>query len=151
MSPASSGCDHTRLGYQDLEAKSKPALRDYLIDGIEARIPYCRLNGHREARLPNNVNVSFEFIEGESLLLLLDMEGIAASSGSACTSGSLDPSHVLLALGLPYEQAHGSIRFTLGENNTREEMDVVLAKLPPFVEKLRSMSPLYEDFVRQNS
>jgi cysteine desulfurase len=79
------------------------------------------------------------------------MEGIAASSGSACTSGSLDPSHVLLALGLPYEQAHGSIRFTLGENNTREEMDVVLAKLPPFVEKLRSMSPLYEDFVRQNS
>ncbi|HHT06569.1 MAG TPA: cysteine desulfurase NifS [Hydrogenispora sp.] len=141
------------LAYQDLEAKNAKlkALRDYLIDGIEARIPYCRLNGHREARLPNNVNVSFEFIEGESLLLLLDMEGIAASSGSACTSGSLDPSHVLLALGLPYEQAHGSIRFTLGENNTREEMDVVLAKLPPFVEKLRSMSPLYEDFVRQNS
>mgnify|MGYP000943019786 CR=1 FL=1 len=141
------------LAYQDLEAKNAKlkGLRDYLIDGIEARIPYCRLNGHREARLPNNVNVSFEFIEGESLLLLLDMEGIAASSGSACTSGSLDPSHVLLALGLPYEQAHGSIRFTLGENNTREEMDVVLAKLPPFVEKLRSMSPLYEDFVRQNS
>ena len=141
------------LAYQDLEAKNAKlkGLRDYLIDGIEARIPYCRLNGHREARLPNNVNVSFEFIEGESLLLLLDMEGIAASSGSACTSGSLDPSHVLLALGLPYEQAHGSIRFTLGEDNTREEMDVVLAKLPPFVEKLRSMSPLYEDFVRQNS
>lgn len=141
------------LACQDMEAKNAKikALRDYLIDGIKARIPYCRLNGHREKRLPNNVNFSFEFIEGESLLLLLDMEGIAASSGSACTSGSLDPSHVLLALGLPHEQAHGSVRFTLGENNTREEMDVVLAKLPAFVERLRSMSPLYEEFVRQNS
>lgn len=141
------------LAYQDFAEKNAKikALRDYLIDGIEARIPYCRLNGHREKRLPNNVNISFDFIEGESLLLLLDMEGIAASSGSACTSGSLDPSHVLLALGLPHEQAHGSIRFTLGEHNTREEMDVVLEKLPLFVEKLRSMSPLYEDFVRQNS
>ena len=141
------------LACQDMEAKNAKikALRDYLIDGIKARIPYCRLNGHREKRLPNNVNFSFEFIEGESLLLLLDMEGIAASSGSACTSGSLDPSHVLLALGLPHEQAHGSIRFTLGEDNTREEMDVVLAKLPAFVERLRSMSPLYEEFVRQNS
>ncbi|NLW58835.1 MAG: cysteine desulfurase NifS [Firmicutes bacterium] len=141
------------LAYEDLEAKNAKikALRDYLIDGIMTQIPYCRLNGHREQRLPNNVNISFEFIEGESLLLLLDMAGIAASSGSACTSGSLDPSHVLLALGLPHEQAHGSIRFTLGEDNTREEMDQVLEKLPSFVERLRSMSPLYEDFVRQNS
>ena len=141
------------LAGKNMEAKNAEikALRDYLIDGIIERIPFCRLNGHREQRLPNNVNISFEFIEGESLLLLLDLNGIAASSGSACTSGSLDPSHVLLALGLPYEQAHGSIRFTLGENNTREEMDVVLEKLPAFVEKLRSMSPLYEDYVRQNS
>ena len=141
------------LAGKNMEAKNAEikALRDHLIDGIIERIPFCRLNGHREQRLPNNVNISFEFIEGESLLLLLDLNGIAASSGSACTSGSLDPSHVLLALGLPYEQAHGSIRFTLGENNTREEMDVVLEKLPAFVEKLRSMSPLYEDYVRQNS
>ena len=141
------------LAYQDLEAKNAKikALRDYLIDGIYARIPYCRLNGHREKRLPNNANFSFEFVEGESLLLLLDMEGIAASSGSACTSGSLDPSHVLLALGLPHELAHGSVRFTLGEDNTKEEIDEVLAKLPVFVARMREMSPLYEEFVRKNS
>ncbi|NLY92138.1 MAG: cysteine desulfurase NifS [Firmicutes bacterium] len=139
--------------YQDLAAKNAKikALRDYLIDGIYERIPYCRLNGHRERRLPNNANFSFEFVEGESLLLLLDMEGIAASSGSACTSGSLDPSHVLLALGLPHELAHGSVRFTLGEDNTKEEIDLVLAKLPAFVERMRAMSPLYEEFVRKNS
>ncbi|HEY8391252.1 MAG TPA: cysteine desulfurase NifS [Capillibacterium sp.] len=139
------------LAYQNLEAKNAKikALRDYLIDGICERIPYCRLNGHREKRLPNNVNFSFEFVEGESLLLLLDMEGIAASSGSACTSGSLDPSHVLLALGLPHELAHGSVRFTLGEDNTKEEIDEVLAKLPAFVERMREMSPLYEEFVRK--
>lgn len=139
--------------YQDLAAKNAKikALRDYLIDGIYERIPYCRLNGHREQRLPNNANFSFEFVEGESLLLLLDMEGIAASSGSACTSGSLDPSHVLLALGLPHELAHGSVRFTLGEDNTKEEIDLVLAKLPAFVERMRAMSPLYEEFVRKNS
>ncbi|HHT49624.1 MAG TPA: cysteine desulfurase NifS [Firmicutes bacterium] len=141
------------LAYQDLEAKNAKlkALRDYLIDGICERIPYSRLNGHREQRLPNNANFSFEFIEGESLLLLLDIEGIAASSGSACTSGSLDPSHVLLAIGLPHEQAHGSVRFTLGADNTKEEIDLVLAKLPSFVERLRAMSPLYEEFVRKNS
>jgi cysteine desulfurase len=141
------------LAHQDLAAKTNRlrALRDYLIDGIYERIPYCRLNGHRQQRLANNVNFSFDFIEGESLLLLLDIEGIAASSGSACTSGSLDPSHVLLALGLPHEQAHGSIRLTLGDDNTREELDLVLDKLPAFVEKLRSMSPLYEDFIQKNS
>jgi cysteine desulfurase len=141
------------LAYQNLERKNTKikALRDQLINGIYKRIPFCRLNGHREQRLPNNVNFSFDFIEGESLLLLLDFEGIAASSGSACTSGSLDPSHVLLALGLPHEQAHGSIRFTLGEDNTREEVDLLLEKLPPFVQKLRAMSPLYEDFLRKHS
>ncbi len=141
------------LTYQNLERKNTKikALRDQLINGIYKRIPFCRLNGHREQRLPNNVNFSFDFIEGESLLLLLDFEGIAASSGSACTSGSLDPSHVLLALGLPHEQAHGSIRFTLGEDNTREEVDLLLEKLPPFVQKLRAMSPLYEDFLRKHS
>ncbi len=141
------------LAYQNLERKNTKikALRDQLINGIYKRIPFCRLNGHREQRLPNNVNFSFDFIEGESLLLLLDFEGIAASSGSACTSGSLDPSHVLLALGLPHEQAHGSIRFTLGEDNTREEVDLLLEKLPPFVQKLRALSPLYEDFLRKHS
>ncbi len=141
------------LTYQNLERKNTKikALRDQLINGIYKRIPFCRLNGHREQRLPNNVNFSFDFIEGESLLLLLDFEGIAASGGSACTSGSLDPSHVLLALGLPHEQAHGSIRFTLGEDNTREEVDLLLEKLPPFVQKLRAMSPLYEDFLRKHS
>ncbi|HBL36197.1 MAG TPA: cysteine desulfurase NifS, partial [Firmicutes bacterium] len=141
------------LAYQDLAAKNAriTTLRDYLIDRIFERIPYCRLNGHRQQRLANNVNFSFDFVEGESLLLLLDIEGIAASSGSACTSGSLDPSHVLLALGLPHEQAHGSIRFTLGEDNTQEELDLVLDKLPVFVERMRSMSPLYEDFVQKNS
>ena len=141
------------LAYQDLAAKNAriTTLRDYLIDRIFERIPYCRLNGHRQQRLANNVNFSFDFVEGESLLLLLDIEGIAASSGSACTSGSLDPSHVLLALGLPHEQAHGSIRFTLGEDNTQAELDLVLDKLPVFVERMRSMSPLYEDFVQKNS
>jgi cysteine desulfurase len=100
------------------------------------------LNGHQTERLPNNVNISFEFIEGESMLLLLDMQGISASSGSACTSGSLDPSHVLLALGLVHEMAHGSLRLTLGKETTEKDIDEVLEKLPPIIERLRAMSPL---------
>ena len=119
-------------------------MRDYIIQNIEKRIPYCRLNGHREKRLPNNVNFSFEFIEGESLLLWLDINGIAASSGSACTSGSLDPSHVLLAIGLKHEIAHGSLRITIGEENTYEEVDYTIDKLCEIVAKLREMSPLWE-------
>ncbi len=119
-------------------------MRDYIIQNIEKRIPYCRLNGHREKRLPNNVNFSFEFIEGESLLLWLDINGIAASSGSACTSGSLDPSHVLLAIGLKHEIAHGSLRITIGEENTYEEVDYTIDKLCEIVSKLREMSPLWE-------
>jgi len=119
-------------------------LRDRTIDEVLKRIPFVRLNGHRHKRLPGNVNFSFEFIEGESLLLMLDMKGIAASSGSACTSGSLDPSHVLLAIGLPHEIAHGSLRLTFGEDNTQEHVDYLLEVLPPIVERLREMSPLYE-------
>lgn len=124
-------------------------LRDYLISRIEAEIPYCRLNGDRKKRLPNNVNFSFQFIEGKSMLILLDSKGIAASSGSACTSGSLDPSHVLLAIGLPHEIAHGSLRLTMSEENTKEEMDYVVEQLTAILERLRSMSPLYEDFMKK--
>ncbi|MBD5463914.1 MAG: cysteine desulfurase NifS [Lachnospiraceae bacterium] len=124
-------------------------LRDYLIERIEKEIPYCRLNGDRIKRLPNNVNFSFRFIEGESLLIMLDMKGICASSGSACTSGSLDPSHVLLAIGLPHEIAHGSLRLTLSEENTMEEMDYVIDAIKEVVDRLRQMSPLYEDFIKQ--
>lgn len=124
-------------------------LRDYVIDRILAEIPYTRLNGHKEKRLPNNINFSFQFIEGESLLIMLDMAGICGSSGSACTSGSLDPSHVLLAIGLPHEIAHGSLRLTLGEENTKEELDYVIDKLKEIVQKLRDMSPLYEDFMKK--
>ncbi len=120
-------------------------LRERLIAGIEEKIPYCRLNGHREKRLCTNVNFSFQYIEGEALLLMLDMYGIAASSGSACTSGSLDPSHVLLAIGLPHEIAHGSLRLSLGDFNTEEEVDKVIAALVPIVQRLRDMSPLYEE------
>lgn len=135
-----------------MEEKTKQEiyLRDYLIHKIETQIPYCRLNGDRSKRLPNNVNFSFEFIEGESLLIKLDLAGICASSGSACTSGSLDPSHVLLSIGLPHEKAHGSLRLTLSEENTEEEMDYVVSTLKDIVEYLRSMSPLYEDFVKKN-
>ncbi len=132
----------------DKRIKQETELRDYLIDRILAEVPYTRLNGDRERRLPNNANFSFQFIEGESLLIMLDMAGICGSSGSACTSGSLDPSHVLLAIGLPHEIAHGSLRLTLGEDNTREEMDYVVEKIKGIVERLRSMSPLYEDFVK---
>ena len=124
-------------------------LRDYLIDRVLKEIPYTRLNGHRTNRLPNNANFSFQFIEGESLLIMLDMEGICGSSGSACTSGSLDPSHVLLAIGLPHEIAHGSLRLTLSEETTREELDYVVESIRKIVEKLRNMSPLYEDFMRR--
>ena len=123
-------------------------LRDYLIQKIEETIPHAKLNGSRTTRLPNNVNFCFRFIEGESLLILLDQKGICGSSGSACTSGSLDPSHVLLAIGLPHEIAHGSLRLTLSEENTEEEIDYVVENLASIVERLRSMSPLYEDFLR---
>lgn len=137
-----------KLATRDLEEKSAriAALRDQLIDGLTA-IPYTRLNGHRTNRLPNNCNISIRFVEGEALLLRLDLAGIAASSGSACTSGSLDPSHVLLAIGLPHEIAHGSLRFSLSDATTQEEVDTVLSTLPGIVETLRSMSPLYADFM----
>ncbi len=121
-------------------------LRDYLIEKIEKEIPYCRLNGDRERRLPNNVNFSFQYIEGESLLIMLDMKGICASSGSACTSGSLDPSHVLLAIGLPHEIAHGSLRLTLGDDTTKEDLDYVTTCLKEIVARLRSMSPFMKIF-----
>lgn len=119
-------------------------LREHAIEEIQKNIPFVRLNGDRNSRLPGNVNFSFEFIEGESLLLMLDMKGIAASSGSACTSGSLDPSHVLLAIGLPHEIAHGSLRLSFGDDNTMEELDYVLGVLPGIVHRLREMSPLYQ-------
>ncbi len=124
-------------------------MRDYMISRIREKVPYCRLNGHPTLRLPNNVNFSFQFIEGESLLIMLDMEGICASSGSACTSGSLDPSHVLLAIGLPHEIAHGSLRLTLNEEITEQDVDFVVEKIAQIVEKLRNMSPLYEDFIKK--
>ena len=130
-------------------AAYETALRDELIARIEREIPYARLNGDREKRLPNNVNFSFRFIEGESLLILLDQNGISASSGSACTSGSLDPSHVLLAIGLPHEIAHGSLRLTLSEETTRDDVAYTVDVLKTIVERLRSMSPLYEDFIKQ--
>lgn len=123
------------------------AVRDRLIDRILSEIPFTRLNGHRTERLPGNCNISFRFIEGESLLLALDLKGIAASSGSACTSGSLDPSHVLLAIGLSHEIAHGSLRLSLSEENTIEEADRVVDALKEIVERLRAMSPLYDDFL----
>ena len=123
------------------------AMRDRLIDGILKEIPYARLNGHRTRRLPGNVNVSIEYIEGEALLLRLDLAGIEGSSGSACTSGSLDPSHVLLAIGLPHEIAHGSLRLTLGDYNTEADVDATLAALPEIVRTLRDMSPMYQDML----
>lgn len=134
----------------DEEVKRLTYLRNKLIKGILDAVPYARLNGHPEKRLPGNANISFEFIEGESILLLLDYKGVSASSGSACTSGSLDPSHVLLAIGLPHEKAHGSVRMSLGHFNTEEQVDYVIKELPPIIERLRAMSPLYEDFVKNN-
>ena len=140
------------IAFATMEERTKKEieLRDHLINRILTEIPYTRLNGDRVNRLPNNVNISFQFIEGETLLIMLDMNGICGSSGSACTSGSLDPSHVLLAIGLPHEIAHGSLRLTLGDENTMEEMDYVVDKLKEIVSRLRSMSPLYEDFVKKN-
>lgn len=125
-------------------------LRDHLIDRVLNEIPYSRLNGHRTDRLPNNANFCFRFIEGESMLILLDQAGICGSSGSACTSGSLDPSHVLLAIGLPHEIAHGSLRLTISEKTTMEDIDYTVDTLKKIIERLRGMSPLYEDFVRKN-
>lgn len=129
--------------------KKMSVLRDRLIDGL-LKIPYTNLNGPRgEKRLPGNVNVRFRFIEGESILLSLDFKGVCASSGSACTSGSLDPSHVLLAIGLPHELAHGSLRLTLGAGSTEEDVDYVLEVTPPIIERLRNMSPLWDDFIKK--
>lgn len=141
-----------KKAFEDLakNGEKETALRDYLIERIEKEIPYCRLNGDRVRRLPGNVNFSFRFIEGESLLIMLDMKGICASSGSACTSGSLDPSHVLLAISLPHEIAHGSLRLTLNYENTKEEIDYAVDSIKEIVDKLRAMSPLYEDFVKNN-
>ena len=133
----------------DERTAKETELRDYMISRIEREIPYCRLNGDKKKRLPNNVNFSFQFIEGESLLIMLDMKGVCASSGSACTSGSLDPSHVLLAIGLPHEIAHGSLRMTLGADTEKEDVDYVVDCLKEIVDQLRNMSPLYEDFVKK--
>lgn len=137
------------LETMDARAQKEIELRDYLITRVLKEIPYTRVNGDRVRRLPNNVNFSFQFIEGESLLIMLDMNHICASSGSACTSGSLDPSHVLLAIGLPHEIAHGSLRLTLSEENTKEEIDYTVDKIKEIVDKLRKMSPLYEDFIKR--
>ena len=137
------------LAHQEENAAKMTALRDRLIDGL-LTIPHSKLNGDRTKRLPGNVNFCFEGIEGESLLLMLDMKGIAASSGSACTSGSLDPSHVLLAIGVPHEVAHGSLRLTLSDETTKEDLDFTVDKLKEIVQYLRSMSPLYEDFIKKH-
>lgn len=141
------------LAFEDMEERRQreTELRDYLMEKVMAEIPYVRVNGDRINRLPNNVNFSFQFIEGESLLIMLDMKHICASSGSACTSGSLDPSHVLLAIGLPHEIAHGSLRLTLGYETTKEELDHTVEAIKEIVGKLRDMSPLYEDFIRKHS
>ncbi|PWM21439.1 MAG: cysteine desulfurase NifS [Oscillospiraceae bacterium] len=132
-------------------AERRRAMRDKLIDGILSTVPRCRLNGSREHRLPGSLNLSFEGIEGESLLLLLDMNGICASSGSACTSGSLDPSHVLLAIGLPHEIAHGSLRISLGDENTMEDVAYILEVLPGIVQRLRAMSPVWEKLMQEET
>ena len=132
----------------DTKTRKEIELRDYLIGRLENEIPHCWLNGHRTKRLPNNINFSFLFIEGESMLIMLDMKGICASSGSECTSGSLDPSHVLLAIGLKHEEAHGSLRLTLSEESTKEEIDIVAEEVKKIVQRLRDMSPLYEDFLK---
>lgn len=142
----------TELAARKLEKRYQyeRKLRDYLIDRVLVEIPYTRLNGHRTRRLSNNANFSFRFIEGESLLILLDQKGICGSSGSACTSGALDPSHVLLAIGLPHEIAHGSLRLTLSDETTKKDIDYVVDALKEIVNRLRGMSPLYEDFKREN-
>ena len=143
----------TKLAKETLEerAEYEKNLRDYLMERVMKEIPYVKLNGHPTLRLSNNANFSFRFVEGESLLIMLDQKGICASSGSACTSGSLDPSHVLLAIGLPHEIAHGSLRITLSKDTTKEEIDFVVDELKKIIERLRSMSPLYEDFLKEQS
>ena len=142
----------TEIARDTLKERSEyeTKLRDYAIDRILNEIPFTRLNGDRKKRLPNNMNFCFRFIEGESMLILLDQNGVCASSGSACTSGSLDPSHVLLAIGLPHEIAHGSIRLTISEENTKEEIDFVIDNLKQIIERLRAMSPLYADYVAKH-
>ena len=139
------------LAMKEMEGRRRRlvALRDRLINGLVKKVEFTRLNGHPTLRLPNNANLSFEFVEGESILLSLDMKGVAASSGSACTSGSLEPSHVLLAMGLPPEVAHGSVRMTLGTGNTDEDVDYVLEVLPPIIDRLRAMSPLHAKVVAE--
>ena len=141
-----------KLAKENMEERSAKeiALRDHLIERVLKEIPYTRLNGHRTDRLPNNANFCFRFIEGESMLILLDQAGICGSSGSACTSGSLDPSHVLLAIGVPHEVAHGSLRLTLSDETTKEDLDFTVDKLKEIVQYLRSMSPLYEDFIKKH-
>ena len=141
-----------KLAKENMEERSAKeiALRDHLIERVLKEIPYTRLNGHRTDRLPNNANFCFRFIEGESMLILLDQAGICGSSGSACTSGSLDPSHVLLAIGLPHEIAHGSLRLTLSAETTMEQIDFTVDCLKKIVERLRSMSPLYEDYIKKH-
>ncbi len=136
------------LAYENLEEHNKKIkeLRDYYVEQIEKRVPYIKVNGDKEKRLPGNSNISFRFIEGEGLLLNLDLKGICASSGSACTSGSLDPSHVLLAIGLPHEIAHGSLRVSIGKYNTKEEIDYTIDSIVEIVSRLREMSPLWEEF-----
>ena len=137
------------VAYSNLEEHNKKIkeLRDYYVEEVKKRIPYIKINGDMENRLPGNSNISFRFIEGEGLLLNLDLKGICASSGSACTSGSLNPSHVLLAIGLPHEIAHGSLRITIGKYNTKEEVDYLLNNLEEIVSRLRNMSPLWEEFI----
>lgn len=139
------------LAYENLEEHNKTiqALRDYYVAQVEEKIPYIHINGDRKKRLPGNSNISFRFIEGEGLLLNLDLKGICASSGSACTSGSLDPSHVLLAIGLPHEIAHESLRISIGKYNTKEEIDYVVENLVEIVGRLREMSPLWEEFCEE--
>lgn len=140
------------IAYKDLEKHTKhiKELRDYYIREVQDKIPYVKINGDIDKRLPGNSNISFRFIEGEGLLLNLDLKGICASSGSACTSGSLEPSHVLLAVGLPHEIAHGSLRISIGKYNTKEEIDYLVEKLVEIVERLRNMSPLYDKFMKEN-
>lgn len=141
------------LAYQDLKEHNKKIkeLRDYYVEQIKEKIPYIKINGDMENRLPGNSNISFRFIEGEGLLLNLDLKGICASSGSACTSGSLDPSHVLLAIGLPHEIAHGSLRISIGKYNTKEEIDYLIENLVEIVGRLREMSPLWEKFIEEEN
>ena len=141
------------LAYENLDEHNKKIkeLRDYYVEQVKEKIPYIKINGDMEKRLPGNSNISFRFIEGEGLLLNLDLKRICASSGSACTSGSLDPSHVLLAIGLPHEIAHGSLRISIGKYNTKEEIDYLVESLVEIVGRLREMSPLWEEFIEEEN